>query len=466
MRADREKRRVALSSLVAAVVLTSLKLAVGLWTNSLGVLAEAAHSGLDLVAAAVTLWAVTISSRPADRDHTYGHGKFENLSALIETLLLLVTCVWIVYEAVQRLFLHAAVEVDASVWALLVVMMSILVDLSRSRALRKVAKRYQSQALEADALHFSTDIWSSVVVLFGLLAVREAQYLKMPWLVHADTVAALGVAMIVVWVGLQLGKKSVDDLLDRVPDDYPERVTAAAEQVPGVEAVTQVRMRRSGPEVFGDVVLAVDRGTPLEKAHEIADQAEQAVRSVFPKADVVVHVEPVAGSGEDLTTTTRVVAARYGLGAHGMQIYEDGGQRLLELHVEVPESLNLGEAHQLATQFEQSLRQAMPGVDRIVSHLEPAGGAAALRRGEPASTAEIRKVLADFLRARRLSINVHHLNVQTVEGKLTVSFHCRLDPAIPITAAHDFTIRLEEHLRRYVPNMGRVVIHVEPAKGE
>ena len=165
----REKLRVAVSSLLAATVLTVLKLVVGLRTHSLGILAEAAHSGLDLLAAGVTLWAVHMSSRPADRKQTYGYGKFENLSALFETLLLLVTCLWIVYEASRRLFFHGPIEVDPSVWAFLVVMLSIVVDFSRSRALLRVSKKYHSQALEADALHFSTDIWSSCVVLFGLI---------------------------------------------------------------------------------------------------------------------------------------------------------------------------------------------------------------------------------------------------------------------------------------------------------
>ena len=216
--------RVALLSLLAASVLTVLKLVVGLLTFSLGILAEAAHSGLDLLAAGVTLWAVRMSSRPADHKHTYGYGKFENLSALFETLLLLVTCLWIVYEASRRLFFHQPIEVDPSRWAFLVIALSIVVDFSRSRALGRVSRKYQSQALAADALHFSTDIWSSCVVLLGLFAVLAARQYKLPWLANADTFAALGVAGVVVWVSLNLGKKSVDDLLDRIPDDLRDKV--------------------------------------------------------------------------------------------------------------------------------------------------------------------------------------------------------------------------------------------------
>ncbi|MGA2256016.1 MAG: cation diffusion facilitator family transporter, partial [Thermoguttaceae bacterium] len=182
----REKLGVAVASLLAAILLTVLKLVVGLITNSLGILAEAAHSGLDLLAAGVTLWAIRMSARPADRKQTYGYGKFENLSALFETLLLLVTCIWIVYEASRRFFFHEKIEVDPSVWAFLVVILSIVVDFSRSRDLLRVSRKFHSQALEADALHFSTDIWSSCVVLFGLSGVLAAQHFKLPWLANAD----------------------------------------------------------------------------------------------------------------------------------------------------------------------------------------------------------------------------------------------------------------------------------------
>jgi cation diffusion facilitator family transporter len=459
--AFREKNLVAAISLAAALLLTSLKIIVGLWTNSLGILSEAAHSGLDMVAAAITLWAVHISSQPADREHTYGHGKFENLSALFETLLLLVTCVWIVFEAFERLFLRAKVEVDPNVWAFAVVIVSIVVDVSRSRALKRTAIKYQSQALEADALHFSTDVWSSLVVLFGLIGVVVAERFNLPWLVQADSVAALGVAAIVVWVSLQLGKKTVDDLLDRVPKGMQENVEAAVRGVQGIAEVRQVRLRRSGPEFFADVTLAVGRAAPLEHAHEIADAVEAAVRSVLPKADVVVHVEP-ATTEEDITTKVRLLAARLGLGAHGIRIYEEKGQRWLELHLEVNDSLVLEEAHRQASDFEYALREEIPGLERIVTHLEPAGDATATVKTRSGGERLIDKFLVQFQSEMNFHFHPHDVIVQQTGPELSVSLHCTLDPTTPISYAHDFTVRLEEYLRKQVPNLGRVVIHVEP----
>jgi len=462
--ADREKRRVALSSLGAAFLLTALKLMVGLATNSLGILAEAVHSGLDLAAAGITYWAVRISGQPADHEHTYGHGKFENLSALVETLLLLGTCVWIVYEAGSRLFFGHHEPVIASAPAFAVMFLSIAVDYSRSKALKKTADKYNSQALEADALHFSTDIWSSCVVLLGLFAVLISSRFNLPWLEMADALAALAVAMIVVYVSLRLGKKSVADLLDSIPPGLHEEATAAAALVAGVEEVRQLRLRRSGPEVFADLKLSVNHATPFERTHQIADAAESAVRRVIPGADVVVHVEPVARDDEGLLEIVRVLAARHGLGAHGIRIYEEHDRRSMELHLEVSDSLDLEQAHAQATDFERELRREAADLDRIVSHIEPSGDNSAIRRAEPAGEAQIEQALAEFLAADAAAPAVHGLNVQLAEGELAVSFHCTFDPANKITDAHVLTERIESHLRQRISNLGRVVIHVEPTE--
>ncbi len=456
----------ATASLLAALLLTSFKIGVGYRTNSLGILAEAAHSGLDMVAAAITLWAVRISGLPADREHTYGHGKFESLSALFETFLLFVTCIWIIYEAVARLFFHAKAEVDLTgpryIWAFVVVIVSIIIDISRSRTLKRAADKYASQALEADALHFSTDVWSSLVVLFGLIGVVASKRFSVPWLVQADSVAALGVAAIVVWVSLQLGKKTVADLLDSVPKGMQEQVEAAVRQVPGVAEVRQVRLRRSGPEVFADVTLAVVRAAAFEQTHDIANDAEAAIRSILPKADVVVHMEPAIPSDEDLTTKVRLLAARHGLGAHGIRIYEENRQRWLELHLEVNESLLLEEAHRQASEFEQALREAIPSLQRIVTHLEPAGDSAATIRSQSAGELLIHKFLSRFQNETKTRFHPHDVIVQQTGPELSVSLHCTLEPATPIVDAHDFTVRLEQYLRSKIPSLGRVVIHVEP----
>ena len=291
-REEREKQSAALTSLLAAVALTAFKIVIGLLTRSLGILAEAAHSGLDLMAAFMTFLAVRISGRPPDRSHPYGHGKVENLSALAETMLLLITCAWIVYEAVHRLMYHRA-DVEVNWWSFAVMVTSIAIDLSRSRVLSRVAKKYNSQALEADALHFQTDIWSSAVVIAGLAAVKVADWWPaVSFLRNGDAIAALGVSAVVVWVTAQLGKRTVDALLDRAPAGMEERIARAVQAVPGVRDCHNVRVRYSGPKLFIDLHVLVDGSQSLSQAHDLTETIEAAIRDFSPGADVTVHPEP------------------------------------------------------------------------------------------------------------------------------------------------------------------------------
>ncbi len=279
-----EKTRVALLSVLAAVFLTGSKLIIGLLTGSLGILSEALHSALDLVAAVITWFSVRISDRPADFDHRYGHGKVENLSALIETLLLLVTCIWIIYEAVHRL-LTGRTELEVTVWSYIVVVSSIVVDFTRSRALMKAAKKHNSQALEADALHFSTDIWSSTVVLMGLVVVNFGYN-------SADAVAALCVAVIVIYVSIKLGSRAINALIDAAPAYHVKRIEAILRTVPGVKKFHDLRVRMSGADVFVDLSIHVEPLLTIEQAHSISEDIEKRICCEIERCTVQTHVEP------------------------------------------------------------------------------------------------------------------------------------------------------------------------------
>jgi cation diffusion facilitator family transporter len=292
---ENAKNFAAKSSVLAAFFLTGMKITVGLMTGSLGILAEAAHSGLDMMAAIVTYLAVRVSDKPADEEHPYGHGKIENLSALFETVLLLATCLWIIHEAVDRLFFKA-VTVQASLWAYLVIIISIAVDISRSRMLKRTAKKYNSQALEADALHFSTDIWSSAVVLLGLVGITLAELVP-AWsaLRVADSIAALGVALIVIYVSIEMGYRTSQALLDAAPKGMEEKVKLAAETVAGVCHCHNIRLRQVGPRLFVDAHVNMDPEMTLRRAHLLTDKVEQAIQKIAEGADVTVHAEPTPG---------------------------------------------------------------------------------------------------------------------------------------------------------------------------
>jgi cation diffusion facilitator family transporter len=464
--AEKEKKAAAGSSVIAAVFLTILKLFVGLVTGSLGILAEAAHSLLDLVAAVITYLAVRVSGKPADREHPYGHGKVENFSALIETGLLFATCAWIVYESVRRIF-FASVEVEPSVWAFLVMAVSIGVDVSRSRMLYRAARKHRSQALEADALHFSTDIWSSSVVIVGLALVWLGQN-AFPGaarvLQRADAVAALGVAVIVFFVSYRLGRRTVEVLLDRAPDGIPQRLREAAAEVEGVLRVGQVRVRRSGPQYFVDMTVDVDRNLSFERTHAIAEDVEAHIQSIAPGADVVVHTDPREVEREALAKRIRAVAYRNQMAVHNIALYEDKGQVFVGLHLEVDDHLSLEQAHEMASRIEEDLRTDMPEIDRVDVHLESRGSGIGDGRDVTHQEGELVETVKRLTDEIAGPSRCHNVLVRRQGKKISLSLHCHLDKELSIVEIHDITSRIETRLRERIPGVDRCVVHAEPEK--
>jgi cation diffusion facilitator family transporter len=462
--AEKEKRSAALSSVLAAVFLTVLKLVVGLLTGSLGILAEAAHSGLDLVAALVTFFAVRVSDRPPDEEHLYGHGKVENLSALVETLLLLITCAWIIYEAIQRLFFEP-VAVKVNIWAFGVMATSIVVDVSRSRVLYRAARKHKSQALEADALHFSTDVWSSAVVIVGLALVWLSERLgpEWAWLTNADAVAALVVAVIVIYVSLQLGRRAVSVLLDAAPPGLAERIVAEAGQVPGVQDVGPVRVRQAGASAFVDLTVNVDRSASLEEAHQIAETVDDRVTRLVHRGDVVVHVDPVRRSGENLSQTVNAIAARMGLRTHDVHAHEIRDRYFLDLHVEVPADLTLGQAHDRVSSLDLAVRSELPRVRDIHSHIEPIGqpGAPITALG-PEEEGELRAQIAAIAQSISGLRGFNRLHIRPGPDGYDVVLHCLADPDLTVAEAHRLADEVEARIQSEVPDMSRVLVHVEP----
>jgi cation diffusion facilitator family transporter len=466
----REKKIVAATSVGAAIFLTGTKLAIGLLTGSLGILAEAAHSALDLAAAVVTFFAVRVSDRPADESHLYGHGKIENLSALFETLLLLVTCLWIIYEAIHRLF-FVEVKVDPSLWAFLVMGMSIIIDLSRSRALARVAKKYKSQALEADALHFSTDIWSSAVVIVGLALVKIGEYTgsNKAFFEHADAIAALVVAVIVVYVSLKLGRRAVDALLDRAPTGLAERISRLVGDIDGIRHVTHIRVRDVGNRVFVDLTVDVPRRFSFEESHQIVQKAEDAVRSLCPNADVVIHADPIA-EREGIPDKINAVAAREHASVHNITTYWTDKGMWINLDLEVDPGYSLKRAHELATDFENRLQaeligeEASTSIADIAVHIEPRSNESV--HGTPMdpikANAYIQRIEA-IGRELKGSDGIHQIDLHEVNGCVYLTLHLLICADISIAEVHNIAEEMERHLRLEFPELGRVVIHTEPS---
>ncbi len=364
-----EKTRVAFFSVMGAVFLTTLKLVVGLLTNSLGILSEAAHSGLDLVAAAMTFFAVKISARPADETHHYGHGKVEGFSAFLEVVLLLLTCGYIIYEAVRRLTGQAA-HVEVNVYSFAVMGISVAVDIVVSTLLYRTAQKHKSQALEADALHYSSDIWSSAVVIVGLIGYKYLHFAM------ADAIAALIVAILVIVVSLRLAVRTIQVLLDAAPAGVREKVEQYLAQVPGMEKLDSLRIRASGTKTFVDMRLTLDSSLSFTEAHRIASSIEQKVSEIVPGADALVHVNPSKGRPPRVSHTEKIsdVMNEHGnlfVGYHDLNIVRHQDNYLVTMHLLMGADSHLEEAHRVCDHLERDIKQLIPGAT-VNIHLEPA----------------------------------------------------------------------------------------------
>jgi cation diffusion facilitator family transporter len=455
-----EKRGVALNSVLAAMVITVLKVVVGISTGSLGILSEAAHSGLDLIAALITLFSVQVSDKPADADHQYGHGKVENFSAFLETGLLLLTCVWIVYEAVKRLFFHH-VEIEPSVAAFLVMFVSIVVDRWRSRRLKLIADKWDSQALHADALHFSTDVWSSTVVIVGLAAVMLGRKLGVLWLADADPIAALLVACVVVYVSWRLARQTIDALLDAAPAGVRAQIMGEVSRVEGVLEVDRARIRRAGNRYFADLEIGMHRNVTFQKSEQLGQRVTEAVHRVLPDADVVVHSVPRARGGENIFERIRAVAARDNFNVHDISVQDLAGRLHVEQHLELDERLSLKEAHDQVTVLETEIRREVPEISSILTHIE--SEPATIEAGsEMARDRRLEQAVRKISRHVAEVVDIHEITVKRVRDKLYLSCHCTLPDTLPLSRVHDIQTELEIRLKQEAPELFRVLIHPEP----
>jgi cation diffusion facilitator family transporter len=455
------KRRVALHSMLAAAAMTLLKLAAGLLSGSLGVLSDAAHSGLDLVGAALTFFSVRVSDKPADEDHTYGHGKVENLSSFSEVILMAVSSGWIIWEAVERT-LHRSVELHHSVWPVLVVLSSIGVDFWRSRQLRAVAERTGSPALATDAFHFASDIWSSVAVLCGLGASWVGMRFGIAALRYADPLAAVVVSLMILRLTVRLGHEAVAVLLDEIPIETRRQLVREVEQVPGVLAVEQARVRRAGASYFADLTLALPRRYTFEHAGGLVQAATDAVHRALPTADVVIHTVPRQARAESIFDRVRAVAARNNVSVHDLSVQSHRGRLRVELHVELDETMPLLTAHGFVSTMEAEILHETPEIDSVLTHIE----------SEPATIEQPEEMVEEDRKIEHVLLNVaalfpeivdvHEILVGRAGDHIYLSCHCTLPDELTMQRVHLVITALEDRFKLECPEVQRVTIHPEP----
>jgi cation diffusion facilitator family transporter len=450
------KERVALSSIAASAGLTVAKAAVGLASGSLGILSEAGHSLVDLGATILTYFAVRVSGRPADAEHHYGHGKVESLAALAETALLFLLSGVVIWEAVQRLIGHEPSHVQATPWAFAVIVISIAVDFLRARVLYRVAHETSSEALEADALHFGSDMWSSIAVLVGLIGVSFGHP-------SADAGAAFVVAIFICVAGWRLGRRTIDTLTDTAPTGAAEHITRIAMRVRRVVDVERVRARAVGNRLFVDLVVAVSRTLPFDQASAVKDDIVRALAAEMPEAEAIITTVPRALDNETVLERVMLIARNLALAVHHVTVHAIEGRLAISLDLEVDGELSLGAAHEIASRLEGAVREELGPEVEVETHLEPlqarrlAGHDAGAARVE-----EVRAALNELALKLGPIREVHEVRVRaTGEGEI-VNFHCHVDPSLTVHAVHEKVDDVERALRRRWPSIKRVIGHAEP----
>lgn len=447
--------------MLAALAMTLLKLAAGLLSGSLGVLSDAAHSGLDMIGSTLTFFSVRVSDRPADEDHTYGHGKFENLSSFGEVVLMAVSSGWFIWEAINRIVSNS-MEVRHSVWPVLVVLTSIAVDFWRSRQLRAVAERTGSAALATDAFHFASDIWSSAAVLCGLAVSWAGSLYGVAALRYADPIAAIVVSLLILRLTVRLGREAVDVLLDQIPAETRRHLLAEVESVPGVLAVEQARVRRAGAAYFADLTLALPRRFTFEHTGELVRAATAAVHRALPEADVVIHTVPRQARAESIFDRVRAVASRNNVSVHEVSVQSHQGRLRVEQHLELDETLSLLKAHEFVCLLEAEILREVPEIDAVLTHIEsepatiepPGERVEADRRIEQAMH-RVAALLPEI-------VDVHEILVGRSGEHISVSCHCTLPDDLTMQRVHVAITALEDRFRLDCPEVYRVTIHPEP----
>jgi cation diffusion facilitator family transporter len=451
------KRRAALASIFASAGLTLAKFVAGLFSGSLALLSEAGHSFLDTGATILTYFAVRVSGKPADEEHHYGHGKFEALAALGETGFLFALAAFVVIEAVRRLSV-AQTEIDASWPVLAVLVASIIIDVFRWRGLSRISRETKSDALAADALHFSSDFIASTLVLMGLIAARNGYP-------QGDTFAAFGVAAFIGVAGLRLARRTIDTLLDTAPKGMADRLQRIVGRVPGVQTVENIKLRPAGAEVLGEIDIGVARTLSIERVSAIREAVQEASVREFPDSNLTVTATPVALNDETVLERVLLVSARRRMPVHHLTVQEIGGRRSVSFDLELDGRMPHGKAHEVATGLEDAIRRELGGAIEVESHIEPLETEELTGRDiNPETTEHILSALKRRAAEGGTISDIHNLRVRETPVGLVVNYHCRVDPDLSVLAVHEAVDELDHKLRADVPGVARVVGHAEPLR--
>lgn len=455
-----EKISVAFKSVIAAVFLTILKLIVGIATGSLGIISEAIHSGLDLVAAFITLLAVRISDKPADERHTFGHGKVENFSALIETILLLITCIWIIYEAIYRLITKNYI-VEVTIYSFIVIIICIIVNISRYISLNNAAKKYNSQALEADALHFISDVYSSLIVIVGLILTYFGYG-------FADPVAAIGVSIMILFAVFNLGRDTVEALLDTAPSGIIEKIKKQVESTEGVITCEKVRVRPSGASLFINISVGLSKYENHNNVYNVIHKIKQKLTADYPNSDISICTFPVEENNfyneysifneiKDICCNINGIK-----NCHNIKIFSIGGKKHISLHVETDENIGLDEAHKLVHKVEEKIINKLENVSDVSIYLQHSQSSRIDVEDVTNDNYNLVESIKNIVNNTINNCSCSNIKIYKQGKKCSVFLSCKLDPSTKLNRIQNISFEISNNLKKSFDIIDDVYIHFEP----
>ena len=458
----RKKIAVARTSLYAALFITFIKVIAAYFSGSLAVLSEVFHSAIDIFACLLTILFIKFSSKPPDKDHHYGHEKGESFAALVQVLILFATSSYIIYEAFNRLFFAKQYNLNVGLWTILILLLTIAIDIGRSRALRKIAKETGSQALEADALHFSSDILTSSIVIISLLL----SYFDISR--EADSIGALIVSIVIIVLGFKLAIKAINSLMDKVPEGLSEKIMAAARDVKGVEEINTLRIRSTGTRIFVDMTIFISRLIPFSRAHDITDAVERKIGQIVPNSDVIIHSEPVETENETINDKIKMIVNEHGLRCHDIFSHKMDEEIFTELHVEIENTNDMTAAHDIVTDIENKIKEKISLISNVKIHIDEPGDVVFettdVTNRSGVIIQEVNKVLEDVKEVNEY----YDIKVVNTGGKLRVSMNCEFTTELTFEEVHDLVTVLESriylNLKDQYSNISNVIIHAEPGE--
>lgn len=455
---NKKKQKIAFSSMYAAIFIVLIKFIATYLSGSLGVLSELFHSSTDLIATIATIISVKYSSKPPDDMHNYGHEKIESFSALFQVIILVGMCAYLIYESIERIINHIPVHI--SIFTFSVILLCIFIDFSRSRALMKVAKETKSQALEADSLHFASDIWSSVVVLIGMVFT----YFNLSPL--ADPISAIIVSILIIVVTFRLTKKAFDSLMDRVPPGLRENIYKEISSMDGVEGIKKFRVRSSGSKIFIDMVILIARTKLFSHTHEIMDSVERKISELAPDSDIVIHSEPTETQNETINDKIRMIVNNEGFKCHDIFSNKIGVEIYSELHVEIDDTNDLDVAHKKISRLEEKIKKEIPVITNLNIHLDEPSELLFDTIDITSKSNELIRNIENILKDKDYLKKYYDIKVINSNDKLRVSLSCEFNKNYTFEEVHDKVTILESkiylHIKELYPNLSNVIIHAEP----